>query len=138
MLDAALAQCAAWRAPGLDLGVAVNLSPRVLHAPGFERELAALLARHGVPAASLTLEVTEGSVMTDVEKTCALLQRLRGLGVHLSIDDLGTGYSSLAYLKRLPVDEIKLDKSFVMSAWPTTPTTPRSCGRWSRSATSCG
>jgi diguanylate cyclase (GGDEF)-like protein len=114
VLETALAQCADWRADGLDLGVAVNLSPRVLHSAGFEKELVAVLARHAVPPAALTLEVTESSLMADVERTITLLQRLRGIGVHVSIDDLGTGYSSLAYLKRLPVDEIKLDKSFVL------------------------
>lgn len=114
VLDTALAQCATWRAAGFDLGIAVNLSPRVLHAPGFEKDLTAALARHDVAAASLTLEVTESNLMADVEKTITVLRRLRAVGVHLSIDDLGTGYSSLAYLKRLPVDEIKLDKAFVL------------------------
>jgi diguanylate cyclase (GGDEF)-like protein len=114
VLDTALEQCAEWRRDGLELGVAVNVSPRVLHAPSFEMNLVAALARHGVPASALTLEVTESSLMADVARTIGVLQRLRGVGVHLSIDDLGTGYSSLAYLKRLPVDEIKLDKSFVL------------------------
>jgi diguanylate cyclase (GGDEF)-like protein len=114
VLDTALAQCAAWRAAGTELGVAVNLSPRVLQSGAFEGELAAMLARHGVPAGLLTLEVTESSLMSDVARTATGLARLRDLGVHLSIDDLGTGYSSLAYLKQLPVDEIKLDKSFVL------------------------
>ena len=113
VLDAALAQCARWRAADIQIGVAVNLSLRVLHSAGFEELLSDLLRRHGVPASSLTLEVTESSLMTDPDGTIAILRRLRTVGVHLSIDDLGTGYSSLAYLKRLPVDEIKIDKSFV-------------------------
>ena len=113
VLDAALGQCAEWRRGGLQIGVAVNLSLRVLHAAGFEDSLADLLRRHGVPAELLTLEVTESSLMSDPDGTIAILRRLRVLGVHLSIDDLGTGYSALAYLKRLPVDEIKIDKSFV-------------------------
>ncbi|MCW2667016.1 MAG: putative Diguanylate cyclase/phosphodiesterase [Frankiales bacterium] len=114
VLDRALAQCAAWRSAGLELDMAVNLSPMVLRDEAFESDLAALLARYDVPPQALTLEVTEGSLMADVERTTSMLKRLRKLGVHLSIDDLGTGYSSLAYLKRLPVDEVKLDKSFVL------------------------
>jgi EAL domain-containing protein (putative c-di-GMP-specific phosphodiesterase class I) len=72
-----------------------------------------LLRRHGVPAGKLTLEVTEGSVMADPARAIALLQQLRDLGVRLSVDDFGTGYSSLSYLKKLPVDEVKIDRSFV-------------------------
>jgi EAL domain-containing protein (putative c-di-GMP-specific phosphodiesterase class I) len=75
--------------------------------------VARLLRRHGVPAARLTLEVTEGSVMADPSRAIALLHQLRDLGVRLSVDDFGTGYSSLSYLKRLPVHEVKVDRSFV-------------------------
>ena len=72
-----------------------------------------LLRRHGVPASRLTLEVTESAVMADPARAVALLHRLRDLGVRLSVDDFGTGYSSLSYLKRLPVHEVKIDRSFV-------------------------
>jgi diguanylate cyclase (GGDEF)-like protein len=113
VLDAALSACARWRAAGHDLGVAVNLSARSLHDADLVEEVARLLRRHGVPAARLTLEVTEGSVMADPTRAIALLHQLRDLGVRLSVDDFGTGYSSLSYLKRLPVHEVKVDRSFV-------------------------
>jgi EAL domain-containing protein (putative c-di-GMP-specific phosphodiesterase class I) len=113
VLDASLAACAQWRAEGHDLGVAVNLSARSLHDADLVEEVARLLRRHGVPANRLTLEVTEGSVMADPTRAIALLHQLRDLGVRLSVDDFGTGYSSLSYLKRLPIHEVKVDRSFV-------------------------
>ncbi|GAB3193790.1 hypothetical protein GCM10027261_10280 [Geodermatophilus arenarius] len=113
VLDRSLAACAAWRAAGHDLGIAVNLSARSLHDADLVDEVARLLARYGVPAGRLTLEVTEGSVMADPARAIALLHQLRDLGVRLSVDDFGTGYSSLSYLKRLPVHEVKIDRSFV-------------------------
>jgi EAL domain-containing protein (putative c-di-GMP-specific phosphodiesterase class I) len=113
VLDASLAACAGWRAAGLDLGVAVNLSARSLQDADLVEEVDRLLRRHGVPAGRLTLEVTEGSVMADPARAVALLHQLRDLGVRLSVDDFGTGYSSLSYLQRLPVQEVKIDRSFV-------------------------
>ena len=113
VLDSALAACAHWRATGHDIGVAVNLSARSLQDADLVDEVDRLLRRHGVPAHRLTLEVTEGSVMADPARAVALLHRLRDLGVRLSVDDFGTGYSSLSYLKRLPVQEVKIDRSFV-------------------------
>jgi EAL domain-containing protein (putative c-di-GMP-specific phosphodiesterase class I) len=113
VLDDALAASARWRAAGHDLGIAVNLSARSLHDADLVEEVTRLLARHGVPSDRLTLEVTEGSVMTDPARAIALLHQLRDLGVRLSVDDFGTGYSSLSYLKRLPVHEVKIDRSFV-------------------------
>ncbi|WP_448625254.1 putative bifunctional diguanylate cyclase/phosphodiesterase [Geodermatophilus sp. URMC 64] len=113
VLDSALAACAQWRAAGADFGVAVNLSARSLHDADLVDEVARLLRRHGVPAGRLTLEVTESSVMADPARAVALLHQLRDLGVRLSVDDFGTGYSSLSYLKRLPVHEVKIDRSFV-------------------------
>jgi diguanylate cyclase (GGDEF)-like protein len=113
VLDASLAACALWRAAGRDLAVAVNLSARSLQDADLVDEVARLLLRHDVPADRLTLEVTEGSVMADPARAVAVLHQLRELGVRLSVDDFGTGYSSLSYLQRLPVQEVKIDRSFV-------------------------
>ena len=112
MLNAALSACAAWRAGGLTIGVAVNVSPRSLKDPSFLDTVAASLLRHDVEPHLLTIEITETSLMADSPQAVDLLCRLNGLGVRLSIDDFGTGYSSLAYLRRLPVDEVKLDREF--------------------------
>jgi EAL domain-containing protein (putative c-di-GMP-specific phosphodiesterase class I) len=114
VLDTALAQNARWRSEGLDLGVAVNLSAMDLMDAELPEFVARCLREHGVPPQRLILEVTEGALMRDVEYAIRMLHRLRAGGVRLSIDDFGTGYSSLAQLKRMPVDELKIDKSFVM------------------------
>jgi diguanylate cyclase (GGDEF)-like protein/PAS domain S-box-containing protein len=108
-----LEQCRAWRAAGLDIGVAVNVSMRNLHDPELPKALETLLAAWDVPAGMLRLEITETALMTNPTRTIEVVTQLSELGLHLSIDDFGTGYSSLAYLKRLPVKEIKIDKSFV-------------------------
>ena len=114
VLETAVGQATAWRDQGMAAGVAVNLSVRNLLEPGLADRVRGLLATSGLPAGLLTLEITEGAVMTDPAAAIAVLHQLAGAGVRLSIDDFGTGYSSLAYLKRLPVDEVKLDKSFVL------------------------
>jgi diguanylate cyclase (GGDEF)-like protein len=113
VLDTALAACARWSSAGHDLGVAVNLSTRSLQEPDLVGRVAGLLQEHGVAPHRLTLEVTEGSVMADPTRAVGLLHDLRTLGVRLSVDDFGTGYSSLSYLQRLPVQEVKIDRSFV-------------------------
>ena len=95
--------------------MAVNLSVRNLLEPTLIDRVAELVDRSAVPPGALTLEITESGVMADPEAAIALLWGLRRIGVRLSIDDFGTGYSSLAYLKRLPVDDVKLDKSFVLN-----------------------
>jgi diguanylate cyclase (GGDEF)-like protein len=112
VLETALQELGRLRARGLLGSVAVNMSTRMLDAdlPGI---VTALLRRTGTPAGALTLEVTETAMMTEPEKALSVLQALADVGVHLSIDDYGTGYSSLAYLKRLPVHEVKIDRSFV-------------------------
>jgi diguanylate cyclase (GGDEF)-like protein len=113
VLDLSLAALADWRRQGVDLRIAVNLSTRSLHDADLVHEVGRLLRRHDIPASRLTLEVTESSVMADPARATALLHKLRDLGVRLSVDDFGTGYSSLSYLKRLPVQEVKIDRSFV-------------------------
>jgi len=113
VLDASLAQLALWHAEGLRLAVAVNVSVRDLAGGLLVGDVARGLARHGVPARCLQLEVTEGSLFTDSQGAAAALLELDALGVALSLDDFGTGYSSLGHLRRLPVQEIKVDRSFV-------------------------
>ena len=98
---------------GLQLRLSVNLSTRDLLDMDLPQKFGALLARHGVPAAAFCLEITESAIMDDPQRALATLDALSAMGFKLSIDDFGTGYSSLAYLKRLPVDELKIDQSFV-------------------------
>ncbi|MCB1015651.1 MAG: EAL domain-containing protein [Acidimicrobiales bacterium] len=113
VLAQSLRQIARWRRRGLDLVVSVNLSARNLHDPGLSGQLRDVLERQGLPARHLQLELTESSIMDDPERALTVLRELDELGVRLAVDDFGTGYSSLAYLQRLPVDEIKIDRSFV-------------------------
>ncbi|WP_037677699.1 bifunctional diguanylate cyclase/phosphodiesterase [Streptomyces griseus] len=113
VLETALGQVAAWRAQGLYVPVAVNVSPRDVHTPGFAGSVAARLARHGVPAGALQLEITEHVLLEDPQRAADTLHGLTGHGVKMSLDDFGTGYSSLVHLKRLPVSELKIDRSFV-------------------------
>ncbi len=113
VLDAALRQCRDWRRQGLDLGVAVNLSTHSLLDARLPHTIADLLNTYQIPPGKLRLEITESSIMADPARAQEVLTRLSALGVCIAIDDFGTGYSSLAYLKRLPVNELKIDKSFV-------------------------
>jgi diguanylate cyclase (GGDEF)-like protein len=112
-LETALGQVAAWRREGLELSLAVNLSARSVFDVELADDLDRLLARSGVPAGMLTLEITESSLFSDRPKGHTALDHLAGLGVRLAIDDFGTGYSSLSRLARMPVHEVKIDKSFV-------------------------
>ena len=114
VLGTALERVAAWRALGHDLTIAVNLSARSFLDARLADEIPQLLAAHDVPPACLELEITESMLMHDPERARETLERLAAIGVGLSVDDFGTGYSSLAHLKRLPVDTIKIDKSFVL------------------------
>ena len=109
----ALAECRGWRDLGLDLSVAVNLSARNLLDLHLVDDVAAVIDEAGVPAPSLTLELTESMVMSESQRSVDVLAGLNDLGVRLSCDDFGTGYSSLAHLRRLPIGEIKIDKSFI-------------------------
>jgi diguanylate cyclase (GGDEF)-like protein len=114
VLDAALRQARSWKDAGLELSVAVNLSARSFLDTQLAVEIPRLLARWEVEAELLELEITESMLMTDPARAEATLDRLSQIGLTLSVDDFGTGYSSLANLKRLPVDVIKIDKSFVI------------------------
>jgi diguanylate cyclase len=114
VLQTALRQGQAWRRDGLDLPVAVNLSVANLLDAHLARQVGDLLASLGLPARALELELTEDTLMADPVRSKQVLADLRALGLRLAVDDYGTGYSSLAYLQELAVDELKLDKSFVM------------------------
>ncbi|MFS0693411.1 putative bifunctional diguanylate cyclase/phosphodiesterase [Streptomyces nitrosporeus] len=113
VLETALAQVARWRSQGLLVPVAVNVSPRDVHTPGFAGSVAARLARHGVPPGALQLEITEHVLLEDPQRAADTLAGLTAHGVRMSLDDFGTGYSSLVHLRRLPVSELKIDRSFV-------------------------
>lgn len=116
VLDQACRQVAAWHAeyPKSDrLTVSVNLSPRQFQNRGLLEDVKRALTQSGLPPTSLKLEITEGTIMRDVEATILTLGQLKALGIQLAVDDFGTGYSSLAYLKRLPLDVLKIDRSFV-------------------------
>jgi diguanylate cyclase (GGDEF)-like protein len=115
VLNEALQQWHQWSHTGMQLEVAVNLSPRSLLDPQLPDVVGQLLERWGVPPRFLTLELTESFLMTDSGRSLGVLADLARTGVMLSIDDFGTGYSSLSYLKRLPIGEIKIDRSFVMN-----------------------
>jgi diguanylate cyclase len=113
VLDLALNQAAAWHAQGRPLTVAVNLSASSLVDADLPEQVASMLAARGVPPRCLQLEITEEFLMVDRVRAQAILTRLRHSGVQISVDDYGTGYSSLSYLRELPIDELKLDRSFV-------------------------
>jgi len=114
VLEIALDQAARWQAQGQDLTIAVNRSASSLVDAGLPDEVFAMLAARGVPPGALQLEITEDFLMADRDRARSILTRLRDGGVQISIDDYGTGYSSLSYLRELPIDELKLDQSFVL------------------------
>ena len=118
VLELACVQTARWRAEHADLAdlrVAVNLSARQLGDPGLVATVEDVLLRSGLPADALWLEITESMLMDDADGAIRVLQALRDVGLHLSIDDFGTGYSSLSYLRRFPVEELKIDRSFIVA-----------------------
>jgi diguanylate cyclase (GGDEF)-like protein len=114
VLDRSLRQVRQWLDDGLQLSVAVNLSVRNLDDRDFPDRVGEALRRHSVPPGLVSFEITESAVMREPERALPVLRRLHEIGVGLAVDDFGTGYSSLAYLRRLPVDEVKIDKSFVL------------------------
>jgi EAL domain-containing protein (putative c-di-GMP-specific phosphodiesterase class I) len=116
ILEDALSQFARWRARDLPFArghLSVNVGTRQVVDPAFARLVAELLAQTGIPADSLWLEITETALLADVKASTVALRNLRSLGLHLVVDDFGTGYSSLTYLKRFPVEALKIDKGFV-------------------------
>jgi len=113
VLITALRQVATWRDRGLMLHMAVNVSARDLADATFPDRVMAAINDAGVPVDQLTLELTESAIMSDEAKGTQVLKELRALGIRISLDDFGTGYSSLAYLERLPLDEVKIDRSFL-------------------------
>ncbi len=115
VLDEALSQCREWQCAGLTLGVAVNLSVRNLLDTDFPNQVRRLLQKREVDPGLLQLEITESTMLSDPVRTKRVLDKLAAMGIALSIDDFGTGYSSLSYLSQLPVNEIKIDRSFVMN-----------------------
>ncbi len=137
VLEISLRDLAGWRAEGHQLSVAVNLSVSNLQDTELPLQVELLLAHLEVPAEALTLEITENILMSDAERARQVLDRLRDIGVRLSVDDYGTGFSSLAYLQALPVDELKLDRAFVTHIAPTR-TPPQSSAARSSSVTQLG
>jgi diguanylate cyclase (GGDEF)-like protein/PAS domain S-box-containing protein len=114
VLEEACRQLSAWHAQGgTDIRMAINLSAQQLRSAGLVQYVADLLKRHGLKGSELELEITESAAMENPERAIGQLQALRDLGIQLAIDDFGTGYSSLAYLKRLPIQVLKLDRTFV-------------------------
>jgi diguanylate cyclase (GGDEF)-like protein len=114
VLDAALSQNASWREAGLDISVAVNLSANSILDQPLIDWIHNWFAQRSAPPARLVLEVTESAMMADPGKSVEVLTKFAEMGIGISVDDYGTGFSSLAYLKRLPIDELKIDRSFVM------------------------
>jgi EAL domain-containing protein (putative c-di-GMP-specific phosphodiesterase class I) len=113
VLAESLEQCKRWKASGFEVPVAVNVSARNLHDLRFPARVAALLDEVGIHPDDLEIELTENTVMEDLERTVSVTRQLRSMGIRVSVDDFGTGYSSLATLRDLPVNAIKIDRSFV-------------------------
>jgi diguanylate cyclase (GGDEF)-like protein len=113
VLEEACAQGAAWRAAGYEIGMAVNVSGRQLDSDQFISDIEGALSHSGLDPAALTIEITETTLMRNVDETARRLTQVKQLGVRIAIDDFGTGYSSLAHLQRFPVDALKIDQSFI-------------------------
>lgn len=113
VLNEAISQCAAWRKGGVDVAVSVNVSTSNLLEPGFTEVITGLLERHNLPTQNLVIEITESTIITNFELSQAAIEGLRNLGVVVSIDDFGAGFTSLAYLASLAVGELNLDRTFI-------------------------
>jgi EAL domain-containing protein (putative c-di-GMP-specific phosphodiesterase class I) len=113
MLHRAALDCARWQDVAPGVGVSVNVSPRQFDSPSVVEAVAAALRETGLAPELFGLEITESVLVDDADETISLLDELKALGVRIALDDFGTGYSSLTYLHRLPIDELKIDRSFV-------------------------
>ena len=113
VVGTALRDLARWEQSGFAIDVSINVSPGGFRGPRIRRQRRRLLLQTGADASRVVLEVTESGAMKDLAATLKMMEQLRVLGIRFSIDDFGTGYSSLAHLKRLPVDEVKIDRSFI-------------------------
>jgi EAL domain-containing protein (putative c-di-GMP-specific phosphodiesterase class I) len=113
VLEAAVSQLALWRSTGLETTVAVNLSTSDLLDAELAERIARLLREHAVPVGALVLEITESGLMTDPVRARLVLKELQERGLRIAVDDYGSGYCSLAYLRDLPIDELKIDRSFI-------------------------
>jgi EAL domain-containing protein (putative c-di-GMP-specific phosphodiesterase class I) len=114
VLKRAFRDCADWRKQGIELKISVNLSAKDFHDPELPDLIAGVAASAAIKPEWIMLEITEGSVMNDPESSLEIIERLHRMGYQFSIDDFGTGHSSLAYLKKMPLTELKIDKSFVV------------------------
>jgi EAL domain-containing protein (putative c-di-GMP-specific phosphodiesterase class I) len=113
VIEEALAQVMRWHRVGVHLSVAVNISPRQLNRPDFAEMVSQALLCSGADPAMLELEITESSLVSTSDMMVRLLERVQHMGVRIAVDDFGTGYSALSYLKRLPLDTLKIDRTFV-------------------------
>jgi diguanylate cyclase len=118
VLEAALAQCSTWLHAGYEVPVSINVTAHCLPRLALPMRLLDALQRHGVPPRLLCLEITEDVLVADPDTTAEVLALLRHAGIRCSIDDFGTGFSSLSYLRRLPLDELKIDRSFILGMFP--------------------
>ena len=115
VLDESVKQCAQWRSEGLNYSIAMNLSPRNLLDERIVDDIKDVLERYGVPGSCVEMEITESMIMSEPHRAQVVLDKISALGVRLAVDDFGTGYSSLAYLKKLPVQSLKIDMSFIQN-----------------------
>jgi len=113
VLDTALEQSKHWSTDGSSMPISVNVSARSFQAPGLIAGIRQSLQKAGLDGSCLEIEVTEGTLMADLDEGARILEELSELGVSIAIDDFGTGYSSLSYLKRLPINVLKIDRSFL-------------------------
>ena len=114
VIEKSIAQCAEWKNKNIDLNMSINLSSHNLHDSKLLKLLQNVLSEHNLPPENLTLEINEGDIMAEPLRAREILKKFKHTGINLSIDDFGTGYSSLSYIKQLPINEIKIDRSFVM------------------------